>query len=190
MRVVKLIAAVFAGLMLCVVDAGAVTIVLGGGVAAQCYSTAEYGDPFEAFDTCSRALEDTKLTTRDRAATLINRSVVRLRVRDNAGAVADCDESIKIYPRFGEAFVNRGAALLNMDKPEEALSQFNKAIDLGLDKLYLAYYNRAMAKEKLNDALGAYNDYKKTLELAPYYTEAKDQLKRFKIVNGEMQIQS
>jgi tetratricopeptide (TPR) repeat protein len=190
MRAMKLFpAAILAGLMLPIAHAGAVTIVLGGGPAAECYATAEYGDPFDAFNTCSRALVG-KLSIRDRAATLINRSVVRLRVRDNSGAVADCDESIKLYPQFGESYVNRGAALLNLDKPQEALAEFNKAIDLGLDKLHLAYYNRGLAKEKLHDALGAYLDYKKSLELNPNFTLAADQLKRFTVVNGEMKVQS
>jgi tetratricopeptide (TPR) repeat protein len=170
--------------------AGAVTIVLGGGAAAECYGTAEYGDPYTAFDVCSRALQGQQLSVRDLAATYINRSVVRLRVRDYQGAVNDCDQSISRYPRFGEAYVNRGAALLNMEKPQEALVELNKAIDLGLDKLHLAYYNRALAKEKLHDALGAYLDYKKSLELDPNFTLAADQLKRFTVVNGKMQVNS
>jgi Tfp pilus assembly protein PilF len=54
---------------------------------------------------------------------------------------------------------------------------------MGLDKVHLAYYNRGLAKEKLNDARGAYADYRKALELDPNFTLASEQLQRF-LVNG------
>lgn len=161
--------------------ASAVVIVVGNGAGAKCYATAEYGDPFEAFDICSRALEGQDMSVRDRAATYINRSVVRLRVHDYNGAIDDCDLSIARIPNIGEAYVNRGAALINLDKLKEALADLNKAIALGLDKVHLAYYNRGLAKEKLNDTRGAYEDYKKALELDPTFTLAAEELKRFTV---------
>jgi tetratricopeptide (TPR) repeat protein len=51
--------------------------------------------------------------------------------------------------------------------------------------VHLAYYNRGLTKEKLNDVRGAYEDYKKALELNPTFTLAADQLKRF-TVTGQM----
>jgi len=161
--------------------AKAVVLVVGGGAGAQCYSTAEFGDPFEAFDICTKALANQEMSVRDRAATYINRSVIRLRVHDYSGAITDCDLSIARYPSLGEAFVNRGAALINLNKPQEALEALNKAIELGLDKVHLAYYNRGLAREKLNDSSGAYNDYKKALELDPTFTLAAEELKRFSV---------
>jgi Flp pilus assembly protein TadD len=97
---------------------------------AQCYSTAEYGDPFQAFDICSKALTDQEMSVRDRGATHINRSVVRLRVHDYSGAIADCDLALTRVPTIGEAYVNRGAALLNLDRAQDALVDLNKAITL------------------------------------------------------------
>src|SRR5262245_64124738 len=87
--------------------ANAVVIVVGGGAGAQCYATAEYGDPFKAFDICSKALTDQEMSVRDRAATYVNRSVVRLRVHDYSGALGDADLSITRVPTIGEAYVNR-----------------------------------------------------------------------------------
>src|SRR5579871_127370 len=140
-----------AGVVIAALPAKAVVLVVGGGAGAQCYSTAEFGDPFDAFDICTKALADQNMSVRDRAATYINRSVIRLRVHDYSGAISDCDLSIARYPGLGEAYVNRGAALINLDKPQEALDALNKAINVGLDKVHLAYYNRGLAKEKLND---------------------------------------
>src|SRR5579871_5897234 len=158
-----------AGVVIAALPAKAVVLVVGGGAGAQCYATAEFGDPFEAFDICSKALANQDISVRDRAATYINRSVVRLRVHDYTGAIADCDLSIARFPSLGEAYVNRGAAQINLEMPKEALQSLDKAIELGLDKVHLAYYNRGLAKERLNDPQGAYEDYKKALELDPTF---------------------
>jgi tetratricopeptide (TPR) repeat protein len=184
MRTLKALSALgLLGLIATAGEARAVVIVVGGGAGSQCYATAEYGDPFKAFDICSRALADREMSVRDRAATYVNRSVVRLRVHDYDGAVGDSNLSIARMPNLSEAYVNRGAALLNLNKPQDALTDLNKAIQLGLDKVHLAYYNRGLTKEKLNDPRGAYADYKKALELDPTFTLAADELKRFN-VNG------
>jgi tetratricopeptide (TPR) repeat protein len=191
MRALKFAVAPLAlGFVLAAGHANAVTVVLGGGLAVHCYAIAENGDPNEAFDTCSQALRDTEISVRDKAATYINRSVVRLRVRDYSGALTDAQSSIDRMPGLSEAYVNRGAALLNMDKPREALESLDKAINMGLDKIHLAYYNRAMAKEALKDIRGAYADLMKVVEIQPDYALAQEQLKRFTVVNGQMRMSS
>ena len=172
------------GLLIPASQSQAVIIVMGGGAAKQCYATAEYGDPYKAFDICSSALRDPSLSVRDRAATYVNRSVVRLRVRDYNGAITDVDQSIVRNPKFGEAYVNRGAALINLERHREAVTELDKAIDLGLDKLHLSYYNRGLAKERLNDVRGAYTDIKKAVELDPTFTLAVQELTRFVVGPG------
>jgi tetratricopeptide (TPR) repeat protein len=174
------------GLVFAAGQANAVTVVLGGGLSVECYHTAENGDPNEAFEVCSRALRDPNMTVRDRAATYINRSVIRLRVRDYSGAVTDADQAITRWPSLSEAYVNRGAALINLNRPRDAMKELDQAIGMGMDKMHLAYYNRAMAKEMMQDVRGAYGDLRKVMELAPNYTLASEQLKRFQIVNGQM----
>lgn len=184
MRVLKLALALGAvGVVATTSQSQAVTIVIGGGLATECYATAEYGDAFTAFDICTRALANQALSVRDRAATYVNRSVIRLRVRDFSGAIADCDQSIQRWPQLSEPYVNRGAALINMERPADALRDLDTAINMGLEKVHLAYYNRGLAKEKMNDARGAYADYRKALELDPTFTLANEQLQRF-LVNG------
>jgi tetratricopeptide (TPR) repeat protein len=184
MRALKLALALGAvGIVATTSQSQAVTIVIGGGLATECYATAEYGDAFTAFDICTRALSNQALSVRDRAATYVNRSVIRLRVRDFTGAIADVDQSIQRWPQLSEPYVNRGAALINLDRPQEALVELDKAINMGLEKLHLAHYNRGLAKEKMNDARGAYADYRRALELDPTFTLANEQLQRF-LVNG------
>ena len=188
MRVLNAISALaLLGAVCTATAANAVVLVVGGGAGAQCYATAEYGDPFKAFDICSRALSDQEMSVRDRAATYINRSVVRLRVHDWSGALGDVDLAITRVSNIGEAYVNRGAALINLGRTQDALVDLNKAITIGLDKVHLAYYNRGLAKEKLNDTRGAYADYRKALDLDPTFTMAADELKRFN-TSGQMMI--
>jgi len=184
MRSLKFASALAAvGFVLGASPSHAVTIVVGGGLASECYATAEFGDPNRAFDTCTRALSDPGLSVRDKAATYVNRSVVRMRVRDYNGVIADCDQSISRWPELSEPHVNRGAALINLERPRDALTELDLAINRGLDKVHLAYYNRGLAKEKINDARGAYLDYRKALELDPTFTLASEQLQRF-LING------
>ena len=146
----------------------------------ECYSTAENGDVNRAFDVCTRALSNPDMSVRDRAATYVNRSVVRMRVRDYNGAIADCDQSIQRWPDLSEPHVNRGAALINLERPRDALTELDLAINRGLDKVHLAYYNRGLAKEMINDA-GRLSDRKAPTD--PTFTLASEQLTRF-LING------
>src|SRR5258708_33704598 len=146
MRIVTAVSALAVlGLVAAAGEARAVVIVVGGGAGAQCYSPAEYGDPFQAFDICSKALTDQEMSVRDRGATYVNRSVVRLRVHDYSGAIADCDLAITRVPTIGEAYVNRGEALLNLDSAQDALEELNKTLQLVLDKVHLANLNSRTA---------------------------------------------
>jgi hypothetical protein len=50
--------------------------------------------PYKAFDIARARFPDQEMSVRDRAATYINRSVVRLRVHDWSGALAIVDLAI------------------------------------------------------------------------------------------------
>ena len=160
--------------------ANAHMIVIGGGLAMDCFKAAEYG---LGRDTamCDRALDE-PMISRDRAATYVNRSVLRLRGNDANGALADCESSIRINSQLGEAFVNRGAALMTLGRHTEAIESLSHGIALGVRKMHFAYYDRAMAREDVGDVKGAYEDYKRALQAEPTFTLAEQQLRRFKVV--------
>jgi tetratricopeptide (TPR) repeat protein len=157
--------------------------VIGGGLAQECYKAAEYG---QGRDTtiCDRALDE-PMIARDRAATYINRSVLRLRGNDANAALADCDTAIRINSELGEAFVNRGAALMTMGRPQDAVDAISHGIALGIKRMQIAYYDRAMAREDTGDVQGAYQDYKQALAVDPTFAMAQEQLKRFRVVRAE-----
>jgi tetratricopeptide (TPR) repeat protein len=164
--------------------AQAQVIVIGDSTAASCYQAAEYGTMGmnEGFNVCTAALAVPGLSLRDRAGTYVNRAVIRLRAGDYDGAISDTDTSIKLVPSMGEAHVNRGAALLNMSRPAEALAAIERGLQLGTGKQHLVYYNRGAAKELVGDVRGAYYDYRHAVELQPSFLLAQEQLTRFQVI--------
>jgi tetratricopeptide (TPR) repeat protein len=157
--------------------------VLGNGLAADCYQAAEFGaNPSEGIAVCSRALEDAALTPTDKAATLINRGILRARADDPQAAMTDYDSGLKIDPGLGEGYVDRGATEIVLKDFDRALADINKGISLKANRLEIAYYDRAIVDEANGDVKAAYEDYKMAVRLAPDFGLASEQLSRFKVV--------
>ena len=167
--------------------AQAQVIVIGDSSASSCYQAAEYGTMGmrDGFEVCTQALAVPNISLRDRAGTYVNRAVIRIRAGDYHGALADTNSAIRLMSTMGEAYVNRGAALLNLMQPAQALNDINMGIDLGTGKMHLVYYNRAAARELTGDIRGAYNDFRQSLAINPAFTLAQEQLMRFQVVRRE-----
>jgi len=163
--------------------AHAAVTVLGNGLAEDCYNAAEYGgDPANGVQTCSLALDQAALSIRDRAATYVNRGILKARTSDTQGALGDYDAGLALDPDLAEGYVDRGSTLLAMKRYDEALAAINQGIDKGTKRPYIAYYDRAIANEGLGNLVDAYKDCSKAVELKPDFTLAKDYLARFKVV--------
>jgi tetratricopeptide (TPR) repeat protein len=160
---------------------GSITVI-GGGLAEVCSKAVRAGR-FEqqVLDACSIALETEALRRRDRAATYNNRGIVYLRMMDLDEALSDFERAERLNPNIGELFVNRGAVLISQRKHAEALAQIDRGLTMGIEEPHKAYYNRAIAKEALDDMRGAYFDYKKAVELDPTWTLPQTQLARFTV---------
>jgi tetratricopeptide (TPR) repeat protein len=162
--------------------AGAAITVLGPGPAEDCFHYAEEGgNAQEGIARCTFAL-DTALTVTDRAATYVNRGVLRLSLHENDAALADINSGIQIAPTLGDAYVDRGAASIALGQYDEALADLNKGISLGPHRPQIAYYDRAIVYEHNGDIRSAYEDYKKALEIAPDFAPAAEEIKRFRVV--------
>ena len=170
-------------LTLCVsTSANAAVLVFGTGPAKDCFNVAEFGgNAHEGVEFCDAALEG-PLTSSDRAATLVNRGVIRLRDHDNERALADINAGIAIDSSLGDAYVDRGAASIALGHYDDALADLNKGLSLGPHSPQVAYYDRAIIYERNGDVRAAYEDYKKALDIAPGFTPAADELKRFHVV--------
>ena len=66
---------------------------------------------------------------------------------------------------------------------DQALVDFNRALELGVRFPERTYYNRAIAREALNDARGAYFDLRKAVELNPTWAKPREQLGRFTVTS-------
>jgi tetratricopeptide (TPR) repeat protein len=165
-------------------DAQAAISVFGSsGTAKLCYDGAEGGTDAGAYIFyCDEALNST-LSPRDRAATFINRGVLRLLLNEVNFALADFNSGLAIDPSIGEGYIDRGASLIEKRQFTEAIQNIDKGLSLGAKKPGLAYYDRAIAHEALGDLPAAYSDYQQALVLQPDFSLASDELKRFKVVH-------
>lgn len=159
--------------------------VLGNGLAHECYIAAEHGASYGE-ETCTTSLQNDPLSPRDRAATLVNRGVVRTAMSRLEAALADYDHAIAqgdhlASPDLGVAYVDRASVLNALGRPREALESVNKGLALGTFKPEIAYYVRAIAEEDLGDLKAAYLDYRRAVTLVPTFTLAAEQLKRFHV---------
>jgi tetratricopeptide (TPR) repeat protein len=163
-------------------QANASVTVIGGGMAEACWRAVKAGEADQAvLETCTYAIEQESLRRRDRAGTLVNRGIVQLRMRSLKNALADFNKAQDINPAIGETYVNRGAVLIMMDRYPEALEDIERGMTIGVEEPQKAYYNRAIAKEGVEDMRGAYFDYLKAAELDPAWTLPQTQLARFTV---------
>lgn len=162
--------------------AQAAVTVIGPGAAQLCYQAADTGqDPGDYLQYCNEALNGV-LSRNDRAATFINRGVLKLLMAQVSAAQDDFNAGLAINANLGEGYVNRGATLIAQKKYAEAIVDINKGIALGSKQQHIAYFDRAMADEALGNLRAAYDDYRQALVIAPDFTLASDELKRFKVV--------
>lgn len=165
----------------------AAVAVVGNGHARSCFEAAARDQPARgALRKCDNALEDRQLPPSDRAATLINRGIVRMQARDIEGAIADYDEAIRTAPAIADAYINKGIALLRMGQHDtEAVAQLTEGLSRNPAQPAIAYYSRAVANEQLGRTRDAYEDYSRAAQLAPEWAEPAEQLQRFKVVRGK-----
>lgn len=161
-------------------------VVIGGGLAKDCFMQVEAQSSrfVEVERICTRALESETMTRTNRAATYVNRGIIRMRADNHDSAISDYDRAINIEAELGPAYLNRGAALIMKGDFPAAMASLDRAIALESNDLHAAHYNRALARERTGDVTGAYFDFKTASELKPDWDLPKRQLERF-TVTGE-----
>jgi tetratricopeptide (TPR) repeat protein len=163
--------------------AAAQVFVIGNGFSGECYqkTKSKYASFNDAEKTCTQAIREEAMTRTNRAATFVNRGVLRMRNGRYDQALSDYAEALQIDATLGAAHLNAGAAHIYKKDFGAALAPLNEAIRLNSTDIFAAYYNRAIARENTGDLPGAYADFQKSLELNPGWDLAQNQLKRFSV---------
>lgn len=150
--------------------------------ATACSLAARHGASTRPFiDVCSAAIKTEPLSRRDLAGTHVNRGVLYMRNMQWGEAMEDLDAALSIDPQMGEAMVNRGALLIAQKRFAEGIAEIDRGLALKPEEPERAYYNRALAEERLDDLKGAYRDYQRAVELAPTWPAPQEELKRFSV---------
>lgn len=163
--------------------AQAAAVVLGNSPAHTCFEEADAGST--DLTSCNFALDEMTLSSKDRASTFINRGIMYARMGDTDSALADYNRGLSVDSDVSEGYVDRGAALITLKHYDDALQDIDKGIQMGAEKLQIAYYDRAIAHESLGEVRAAYDDYKMAVQLKPDFGPALLQLTRFRVVHKQ-----
>jgi tetratricopeptide (TPR) repeat protein len=164
-------------------NAHSISVLGNNADAAACFRAADSDmrRP-DAVDICSAALRSTDLSRYDQMATLVNRGIVRFRIEDFDGAIADFDAAMEIEPNQPDAMINRGITMLASGEDIDSSLRF---IDGGLarhpQRPWVGYYGRAVANELAGRDSAAYYDYRRALELQPRWDLPRQALARFTV---------
>jgi tetratricopeptide (TPR) repeat protein len=112
----------------------------------------------DAVETCTAALDRDHLSVHDLAATYVNRGIVLLCQHKYEPAERDFDQAIEIAPDLAGAHMNRGAVLIAEHRYPDAITALDRSIALGTPEPERAFFDRALARERLDDFTGAYYD--------------------------------
>ena len=160
-------------------------IIIGNGVGKECYQTAitKMEPRNYHIDICTKAIESNALILKDLSATYVNRGILNMRARKFADALEDYEKAIRISPRLGAAFLNKGAALIASGRPSEAIPILKKSIELETHDIEAAHFNLGMAYELTGEITEAYLSLQKALEIRPDWDLPKMQLERYAVVS-------
>jgi len=158
-------------------------VILSGNPQAQaCQEAAKFGDfNNTGIEECTLALGSPLMSDHDLAATYTDRGAIRMQHKQYALAIADFDAALKRDPNIANAYVDRGGALIALKRYAEAVADIDHGLSLNPDQPEKAYYNRAIADERLKDLKSAYDDYLKASQLKPDWAPPKAELARFNV---------
>ena len=161
--------------------------VVGAGTSMTCIAQAQdpNADLKAAVQGCTDALNFQPMSISDRVGTVINRGILRARMHDATGALADYNDAISMDDKAGQAYLNRSATLIALHRNADALADADRAVALNVPRLEIAYYNRGLANESLGNIEAAYHDFQDALKIAPDFAAASEQLARFRLVRTD-----
>ena len=116
---------------------------------------------------CTRLIDSSGLSERDRATAHVIRGSAHWRQRDFDQAIADENEAIRIDPNLAAAYVARSAAYGSKADDDQAIADANKALDID-PNIAAAHLDRGIARGHKGDVDGAIADTTRAVELDPH----------------------
>ncbi len=166
-----------------VVSAQSTTVIGNSNFGRECFTRAELAVTMNAatshdVEVCSRALEEVTLTRDDRAATLVNKGILQ----SASGAMEDAklsyDEALSLASDKGETHINIGNIYVRQQRYQDAVLEYTQGIAKDSRRPHVAYLNRGLAFEYLEDFQAASSDYTQALAMSPDWIRAKKMLAR------------
>jgi tetratricopeptide (TPR) repeat protein len=138
----------------------------------------------DALERCAAALE-ADLTNHDRLATFVNRGIIRFRLEDTTGALADFDSALAIDSDQPDALINKGITMLAGGAEIGAsMALIEQGLTGSPQRPWVGYYGRGVAHELAGRDSQAYQDYRRAQELRPGWAPAEQALSRFSVRGG------
>ncbi len=183
MRTIKLLLVPLA-LFPVLLNAQSITVLSGGGDARSCSSSAMWSATMNVsrsdLESCDRALEGVHLSRADRAATFVNRGILQSRLGEYQDSLNDYNEALEIDPVLPQAWNGKGNLYFLAERFDEALTAYERSLELNLPERQVAYYNLGLAYERLGDRAMAESSYSTALEIAPDWAPAREKLERLR----------
>lgn len=120
-----------------------------------------------ALGACDLLLRGGSLDDRARGRVLVNRAVNLIRRNSARAALDDLDTAAGLLPESGAVELNRSAALIAIGNYRDGEAAARRALDLGVERPELAWFNRAIALERQDRFDAAYSAYMEAAGLAP-----------------------
>lgn len=176
------VAAGIASIILPLTAAGAAVLSVGGPLSQNCYQAALANDTRDlGLDSCTRALREEPLTSRDRAGTLVNRGILQMARGSDALADADFDAALRVDSSLPDAWLNKGFLRLRRGDGRGALPLLQSGIDRGARRQALAIFARGVAHEQMGEFSLAYADLRRAQELAPGWSMPAEYLANYRV---------
>ncbi len=154
------------------------TVILGSNRDAMaCYQAATVQPQSADESRCTSAIKGGSLSQSDLAATYSNRGIILANNGKIEEAIQDQTTAVQLDPLSARAHNNRANAYYRAKRHQEALGEYDQAIQLSGGKLAPAYYNRAQTYNALGQKDAAKQDLQQAATLAPEtYKHALDSL--------------
>lgn len=150
---------------------------IGATDAVSCYENAR-DDYSRDTAPCDKALSDGSTSRADRKKTLVNRGVIHNRSGDLGAALDDFNDALEIDAGLGEAYLNRGNSYFLSRRYDDALADYERALELEISKPWAAWYNIGLVYEAKKQPDKAREAYQEALSANPNFTQAQQKLER------------